>query len=310
MTRPEAPLAAIAIATALAACSLPSPASAADQAATQPVAAASVAVVHRFKVGELELMALRDGGADLPNDNKVLGVGRTPQEVAEVLAAAGLPTDKLSLSIQPLLVRTGARLVLLDAGAGASFGPGAGKLPQSLRAAGVEPGQITDVAISHSHGDHIVGLIGAGGALTFPNARVHMAQAEWDYLKAEPKMAALVKAIEAKVAPFPPGAAIAPGITAVDLSGHTPGHSGYQVASGGTRLLYVGDTMHHHVISVRRPDWTIAFDTDAAAAQARRKAVLARAADENLLIHAVHFPFPGLGHIRRRGEGYVWEALP
>ena len=289
-----------------------SPRAAWEAAAPAPAAsqaAASVAQVHRFKIGDLDAWALLDGYAEFPNDNQVLGVGRTREEVTGVLTAAGLPTDKFALSIQPLLVRSGKQLVLFDAGAGAAFGPGAGKLPQSLRAAGIDPATITDVAISHSHGDHVVGLVRADGALSFPNARIHMAAAEWAFLRANPKMAALAKAIAPKVAPFQPRAQIAPGVTAVDLSGHTPGHSGYEVVSRGQRLLYVGDTMHHYVVSVQRPDWANGFDTDAPPAMARRRATLARASDENLLVYAVHFPFPGLGHVRRRGESFVWEPL-
>ncbi len=61
--------------------------------------------VKAFMIGELSAMALRDGGMELPNDNKVFGVGRTPEEVAAVLSAAGLPTDKLALTIEPLLVK-------------------------------------------------------------------------------------------------------------------------------------------------------------------------------------------------------------
>lgn len=286
------------------------PSAAEQQGPPAPAAAAaSVAMVHRFRIGQFEAWALLDGAASFPNDNKVLGVGMAPQAVGEVLAAAGLPTDSFALSIQPLLVRAGERLVLFDAGAGGAFGPGAGKLPQSLRAAGIDPARITDVVISHSHGDHVVGLVSPDGTLSFPNAAIHMSQAEWAFMHKDADLAPLIKAITPKVRAFRPGAQIAPGITAVDLSGHTPGHSGYEIASGGQRLLYVGDTMHHYVVSVQRPDWPNGFDTDAAPAQARRRAVLARAADGRLLVYAVHFPFPGLGHVRRQGDSYVWEPL-
>ena len=275
--------------------------------AAAPVASADV---HPFKVGALDVVALRDGGmSGIPNNNTVLGVGRTPAEVAAVLTANGLPGDSFSLSVQPLLVRDGARVVLLDAGAGNSFGPGAGKLPASLAAAGVQPDQVTDILISHSHGDHVIGLVKAGGGLTFPNATIRMAEAEWTFMKADAQMTSLVAAITPKVETFQPGAAaLTPSISSVAINGHTPGHMGYEIRSGTGSLLYIGDTMHHSVISVQRPEWQIAFDTDAPTATASREALLERAAAGNLRIHAVHFPFPGLGRIQRKDDGFVWVA--
>ena len=277
----------------------------------EPAAAAVPAAstdVHPFKVGALDVIALRDGGmSGVPNDNTVLGVGRTPAEVAAVLTANGLPGDSFSLSVQPLLVRDGARLVLLDAGAGNSFGPGAGKLPASLAAAGVQPDQITDILISHSHGDHVVGLVNATGGLTFPKATIRMAAAEWEFMKANADMKALVEAITPRVETFQPGAAaLTPSISSVAINGHTPGHMGYEIKSGSDSLLYIGDTMHHSVISVQRPEWQIAFDSDGPTATASRQALLDRAASQNLRVYAVHFPFPGLGRIQRKDDGFVW----
>ncbi len=262
--------------------------------------------VHRIKIGSLEAVALREGGMMVPNDNKVLGVGRTKEEVAAVLTANGMGADGIPLSIQPLFLRVGQQLVLIDAGGGAAMGPDAGKLPASLRAAGVEPDQITDILISHSHGDHVGGLVDAAGALIFPNATIRMTAAEWKFMQANGDLAAVTRAIAPRVETFQPGALVAPGITAVAIDGHTPGHTGYEIASGTDRLLYIGDTMHSSVISVQRPDWRIAYDSDAPTAQASRKALLQRAADGNLRLYAVHFPYPGLGRVQRKDDGFVW----
>ena len=32
----------------------------------------------------------------------------------------------------------------------------------------------------------------------------------------------------------------------------------------------------------------------------------ASAVDEDMDVYAVHFPFPGLGRIKRQGEGFAW----
>lgn len=297
--------AAAALSALMAACS---PAAEKTEASdTTATAVRASADVQPFKVGALDVIALRDGGmTGVPNDNKILAVDRTPEEVSAVLTAAGLPGDSFDLSIQPLLVRDGDAVVLIDAGAGAGMGAGAGKLPASLASAGVQPGQVTDVLISHGHGDHVGGLVTADGALTFPNATIRMTEAEWTAIKADPALAALVTAITPKVQTFAPGAQVTPSIKAYAIDGHTPGHTGYEIASGGERLIYIGDMAHHSVISVQRPDWRIQFDADAPTAQASRKAVFGRAADENLKIYAVHFPFPGVGRVRREGETFVW----
>ncbi len=279
-----------------------SPAASADAAAP-----AQAEGVHPFRIGALQAWALKDGGMDVPNDNKVFGVGLTPEPVAEVLRAANVPDDKLSLSIQPLLVKTGDRMVLMDAGAGAAYGPAGGALPARLQAAGIDPASVTDVVISHSHGDHVVGLVGVDGALTFPNARVHIAEAEWAFMKTNPKLASVVTAVTPKVAVVQPGAAVAPGVTTFAIAGHTPGHMGVEIASGGERLTYVGDTVHHYVVSLAKPEWRIQFDTDAPTAQASRQALLQRLADQRAKVYAVHFPFPGIGYVRAQGDGFVWE---
>lgn len=281
--------------------------------APEPSAGATLATsaqahpdVHRFRIGQLEAIVLRDGDIRLPNDGSIVAQGQPPAERDALLERAGLPTDALHLSIQSLLVRTGDRVILFDTGAGAVDFADGGRLPQSLRAAGIEPGQVSDILISHAHPDHIGGLLDTDGRSRFPNASVRLSAPEWEALQSAADNADLAAAIAAQVETFEPGAEVLPGVTSVPVDGHTPGHSAYRIVSGGERLLYLGDSAHHHVISVRRPGWTIAFDGDAPIAKASREALLARAADEALPIHSPHFPFPGLGRIERQGEDFVW----
>ena len=280
-------------------------------AAAPPAAAESPSAAKQdagaFKIGELSALALRDGELELPNDNKVFGVGRTPAEVAAVLSAAGQPTDKLKLEIHPLLVKTADRVLLFDTGAGNNFGPGAGKLSASLAEAGVDPQGVTDIFISHSHGDHVGGLVNAEGQLAFPNATIHLSKPEWAYMSGLDHYKEIVPVLAAKVGAFEPGAELVPGVvTAVEIKGHTPGHSGYRITSGSESLLYVGDSMHHFIVSVQKPEWTCGFDGDASTASASRAALISQLATSGGRVYAVHFPFPGLGKLEKRGDGIAW----
>lgn len=310
-------------AVTLAACSKPAeapkPETAAPPVAETPPEPAKPEDSHAFKIGELSAWAVRDGALEFPNDQKVFGLGKTPEEVDAVLTAANLPTDKLQLGLQPLVVKTADKVLLFDTGAAANFGPGNGLLPTSLADAGIDPGSVTDIFISHVHGDHVGGLVNAEGALAFPNATIHLTKAEWKFLTTmKPDLAkmiglgtrdALVAAMKPKVDAFAPGAELVPGVVkAVDIKGHTPGHSGYRITSGQDSLLYIGDSMHHSVISVQKPDWPMAFDSDQKAGAASRVALVDELAKSGERVFAVHFPFPGLGRIQKQGDTAAWVA--
>jgi glyoxylase-like metal-dependent hydrolase (beta-lactamase superfamily II) len=259
-----------------------------------------------FKLGAFQLVALRDADYILPNDGKSF-VGVSPAAIAAALKRAGAPTDKLTLGVNALLVKEPGRIVLLDTGLGPD---GHGALLGSLAEAGVAPDQVTDILITHTHGDHVGGLATKDG-LAFPNAVVHMSSKEWAWMQSLPPNKRLVDLIRPKVRTFEPGEIVAPGITAVAIYGHTPGHCGYEIESQGQRLLDIGDTAHSAIVSLSEPDWVIQFDDDAVMARASRKAMLARLAEGHERVFAPHFPFPGVGRIAAQDHGYTWKpGLP
>ena len=256
-----------------------------------------------FTLGGLELAALRDAANVAPNDAKVFGIDAGVPAVDAVLAAAGVPTGQISLSVSALLVRTPGHVVLIDTG----YGSPRGILLASLAAAGIKPEQVTDVLISHGHSDHVGGLVSADGTSVFAKAKVRMAAAEWESIQAQPANARLVTAIAAQVKPFAPGAVVLPGIASVDLNGHTPGHSGYRVTSTGKNLLAIGDMAHSYVISLAKPDWAMGYDRDRKLGAERRRTVLGQLADSGDLVFSPHFPYPGTGHVVRAGDGFAWK---
>lgn len=287
-------------------------------AAEAPAAAPPVNQnVHQFSIGGMTGFALRDGGVEFPNDNSVLGVGRTPEEVAAVLSAGNLPTDKVSLSLQPLLVKLGGRVLLFDTGAGTAMGEGAGHLLAAMEEAGVKPSDVTDVFISHLHADHVGGLIDAEGNRVFTNATIRISETEWETLKGLnartaanfglPNHKQIEIAIGPDAAPFKVGGDVLPGLVrSVDVKGHTPGHSAFRIGTGSSALLYIGDAMHHHLVSVQKPEWKISFDSNGDVGAASRASLLEELATSNQRIYAVHFPFPGIGRIQKTDSGYTW----
>lgn len=259
---------------------------------------------HAFAIGDARAAALHYAEFVIPNDGKTLGVGQAPDAVAQVLRAAGAPTDRVTLSVNALLVRNGKRVMLVDAGLGASM---KGAVAAGLQQAGVAPADVTDVLLTHTHFDHYGGTIDANGALAFPNATIRLSAKEWAWMQANEADKARILA--PKVQTFEPGTAIAPGVTPLRTYGHTPGHVGFEIVAGGKRLVAIGDIAHSAIVSLAKPGWTIQFDTSDAEGKATRAAELARLAKSGDLVFSPHFPFPGLGRIVAKGEGYAWEPV-
>jgi glyoxylase-like metal-dependent hydrolase (beta-lactamase superfamily II) len=270
---------------------------------TGPVSASPQ--MKSFKIGAFTVVALRDATFVAANDNKVIGAGLTPDAVAVELKKAGLPEDRIELNVGALLVKTGKQTVLLDSGLG--DGP-KGALVESLKLAGVAPADITDVLITHSHFDHVGGLVTGEGKLTYPKATIRMSNKEWTALKANADLAKLVDVITPKVKGFEPGAEVVPGITAFELYGHTPGHLGYEVKSGKERIFDLGDLAHSSVLSLVKPEWTMGFDGDGPLAIKVRRSRLEKLAKDKELVFAPHFPFPSVGYVIAQDGAFAWKA--
>lgn len=280
---------------------------AASGARADPKFIAVAPAAQSFHVGALRLTALHDAQVLVPNDGKTFGLGVGTHAVGNVLRAAGAPVDQVTLSVNALLVRTGRQLVLIDTGLGPRYH---GALLGSLKVAGVSPGEVTDVLITHPHPDHTGGLFDAQGRLAFPKARIHMASAAWAWMK-QKATPALVGIVAAHIRTFEPGARVAPGIRSVALPGHTPGHCGYEITSGHSRLMDIGDLAHSSIVSLARPQWAIEFDNDPTRSRKTRLETFTALAKSGEGVYAPHFPFPGVGHIVAAGAGFAWKpGLP
>ncbi|NVM88827.1 glyoxylase-like metal-dependent hydrolase (beta-lactamase superfamily II) [Variovorax sp. SG517] len=276
---------------------------------------------YRMMLGDFEVTALFDGTLDL--EPKKLLTNTTQEQVGKLLDR-GFEKDAVPTSVNGYLINTGSKLVLVDTGAGGLFGPTLGNLQANLKAAGYQPEQVDDVLITHMHGDHVGGLV-QDGKLVFPNATIHAGQEDADFWlnkanleKASAEMKGFFQGAMASLNPYVEagkfkgmkgGTELAPGIKAVPAHGHTPGHNIYVVESKGQKLVLWGDLMHVAAVQFAQPQITISFDVDSKPAAAERKKAYADAAKGRYLVGSAHLPFPGLGHVRAEGKGYVWVPV-
>lgn len=286
-------------------------------------AAGGVQVIgaQRFAVGDMLVTALLDGFLVLPPE--VLQ-GITPDEVASLMKMAHYDPARPRGSINAFIVETGGETWLIDTGAGVYFGPDAGHLSETLAVLGVDPAAVSRLLITHLHGDHTGGATVDASAATFPNAEMVVTEADRAFWTSEENQAqapdmmkpnfdlsrATLAAYGDRLKVIEGEAEAAPGIIARPLPGHTPGHTGFVLDSGGETLFVWADIVHVPPVQFARPEVTIPFDIDQPLAAATRKDVMASLADSGLRVAGMHLTFPGTGYVERAGEGYRFVPAP
>jgi glyoxylase-like metal-dependent hydrolase (beta-lactamase superfamily II) len=288
-------------------------------------------MIHRFSVGGLSCVVLSDGQPEPPLEPELTEFFTPDSGVpADALRSAAEAEGRTTLTCgyNCLVVETPDGVAIVDTGLGARFlgygpylEPLVGKLGAGLTNAGFAPGDLAAVVFTHLHQDHSRGAVWPG-ELAFPAAVGYAHEAEIAYWSASPSEPGAAPHLESareairlfgeRLRPFSAGAGagaeVLPGVHAVDAVGHTPGHSAYLLRSRGERLLCVGDLFYDR-LQLRHPSWRTPWDLDAEASVRSRRRLLAWAADERIVVHAYHLPFPGLGRIERRGQAFAWEAL-
>ncbi|KQZ46418.1 MULTISPECIES: MBL fold metallo-hydrolase [Massilia] len=274
----------------------------------------------RVMLGDVEITPISDGTFDLPMDQII----RQKPELTRTTLTKNFLKLPVETSDNAFLINTGSKLVLVDTGAGALFGPTVGKFVNNLKAAGYRPEQIDEIYITHMHGDHVGGLVN-NGQRVFPNAVVRAGKADADYWLSQANMdkapadkkdffkgamASINPYIQAgKFKPIEKDGELVPGVSAQAEHGHTPGHTVYAVESHGQKLVLIGDLIHLAAVQFDNPQVTVAFDSDEKAAAAARKKVFDDAARNGWLVGGAHLQFPGLGHLQAQGKGYRWVPV-
>jgi glyoxylase-like metal-dependent hydrolase (beta-lactamase superfamily II) len=267
----------------------------------------------RFTLGAFECLVFNDYRQEYSYDT--LANNLSAEQLARTLASQGIQGTQTTMDYNVLLVKTGEHTVLVDSGIRD------GALQKQLQAAGIAPGDIDLMYLTHADGDHVSGLADEKGKSDYPNARIVMWQNMWDLWSAEKVLAEnedtpeyfirhVVPVIKERVEPVALDTEFLPGLQAIFGRGHSAGHSALRITSEGDTLLHVGDAVHH-LLHIAYPELLCSWDRARAPDQmvSTRRQLLKRAADEHALVFGPHLPFPALGWVVPKESGWQWQAM-
>ena len=280
---------------------------------------------YAVRIGEIDVLVVSDGVLPLPTT--MLAHNADPADRAAWLDDMFLPPDAFDWALNVVVVRSGDKTILIDAGLGSDpelHLPRAGQLIKRLEAAGIDLASVTDVVLTHMHMDHVGGLLVDGVKERLrPDLRIHVAAAEvkfWeapdfthtdmpqgfpDALRAAAKR--FVKEYSSQLRPFDEEHEVAPGVVVRRTGGHTPGHSVVRVASGGDALTFAGDAVF--AVGFDQPEWHNGFEHDPEEAARVRIRLLRELAETGELLVATHMPFPSVGHVAVAGDAFRWVPV-
>lgn len=268
---------------------------------------------YSFTIGDIDCTILLDGESSISLERFLRGFPDASEEAyRQAFNTIGQTLEQATSSFNILVLKRADEIILIDTGeAGRPYG---GLLLESMASAGLSPADITLVILTHSHGDHILGLMDEDNQPVFSNARYVMSQEELYFWQSR---------IESKVREQAPilemmqiqgldliamDAQIIDGITALPLIGHTPGQIGLLIESQGEKILHLADLLHVP-IQFEHPEWSAKFDEDTTLSVPTRQNMLTYASQENLLTLFYHLDFPSLGYVKKAEKGFTWEAL-
>jgi glyoxylase-like metal-dependent hydrolase (beta-lactamase superfamily II) len=259
-----------------------------------------------MKLGDLSVFAILD--TSLPMESGLI------QNSTEEIIKKYMPEGKITGSDNVFIVKSKKQIILIDAGDG-------GNLITHMKKIGISPDNVDLVLITHSHFDHVAGLINNGKAV-FSKAKILFSEKEKALIEDKAIEALpeeykpfylpanqVLKIYGSRVGTFVFGKSVADGIISVDMNGHTAGHSGFLIESKGQKLLIAGDFLHIAAVQFPHPECSLIYDANIELAASMRKQILDRAAKEKLLIAGIHIPFPGMGNVTRGSEGFVFTPV-
>jgi glyoxylase-like metal-dependent hydrolase (beta-lactamase superfamily II) len=282
------------------------------------------AFTYRFAIGEFEAWSISDGHMLFREGLNLMWPDGDRGKMREDLVSHGERTDALPLYINILVVKMGNEIAIFDAGFGRGRNPETGWVADALAAIPIDVDKVTHAFLSHAHADHLNGFV-SGNKPLFPNAALHCLKSELDFWRSpEPDFSKsrrakgplpnMIKEVRARFDILQPNVQLHAGrvsllddaITLAPAPGHTSGHAAFRIRSGKESLFHFMDVAHHHTLMFTNPEWNIAFDHNPDQAANTRKNLFAQLAATNERAYGFHLPWPGIGRITPRGNGYAW----
>ncbi|MDQ6437569.1 MBL fold metallo-hydrolase [Mesorhizobium sp. LHD-90] len=265
-------------------------------------------------IGDFKVHVLKDGIYRAPIGDLIHVRG----EPARQSAIDAWTSPDFSVDVNCFALDGPGGLWMIDAGAGTAWGPAYGKAPAALRDAGFSATDVSAVLLTHIHGDHALGLF-EGEKARYPNARLLIPRGDLAYygdsaiLEATPKenrssfrtVAKLREIYGTRIEVFEAGPVL-PGISAIDLPGHTPGHTGFLIHGGRENLLVWGDVVHLDTLQLADPAVGFDYDRDPELALRSRRHALESAVGENWLVAGSHIT--GVHRVKRHGDGFAFTG--
>lgn len=222
-----------------------------------------------------------------------------------------------AIHINTFLIQKNGKNILIDSGIGGLNNLG-GQLIKNLAALGIAPEDIDTILLTHSHPDHIGGLITPQGNAVFSRAELLVSNDEYNYIKDERIFSVAndrtkgnfllaqkaFRLYQDRLQLIDKGEVLA-GIDAIPLKGHTPGHTGYKIIGKNDELLVWGDIVHFPQIQLLKPNVSIAFDYDPQLAAETRINILDMVNSNHILVGGMHFGKNGFNYIKRLNTGYA-----
>ncbi len=263
----------------------------------------------QLKFSEYDLYILSDGSNLIKEPYPLIAPNYTEEEFNLALNETFLDQQPISFSLNVLLIKYKQHYILFDTGYGLEKNENVGKLIQQLESTGISADEITDVIITHAHGDHIGGLIQPNGNLTFKNAKYFISKAEFDYWIASKNenTIAILNKIKHKTFFIKGKDVIFNNIKIEEVPGHTPGQLAFLISDKNNtiKIKHIADVVHSPLL-VRYPEFGIKYDTNFNEAVQTRLKILEEAYQKKQLIFASHLPWPGIGYIDKKDDRYLW----
>jgi glyoxylase-like metal-dependent hydrolase (beta-lactamase superfamily II) len=274
-------------------------------------------------IGQIEITPLSDGTIRL-DGGAMFGV--VPKVLWERQA---LPDarNRIEIALRPLLIRTGGRNILVDAGIGDKLTPkeieiyGVDRvesLDRSLARAGLMARDIDVVIATHLHFDHAGGFTSlVDGVLVprFPRATYLIRRGEWEAAtevnertRASYAAENFVPLAEAGVVQFiEEDGELLPGVSVWRTGGHTRDHQIVRISSGGRTAIFAADLLP--TTAHLREAWIMGYDLYPMDTLAYKREFLREAATDEHLILFEHDPRVAAGIIRADAKGRRVEPV-